>query len=158
MIEQVLSPLLVGADPRYRRSLWEEMRKCVDVARGKSSAGMVDIGAVDVALWDLYGKLTGEPVWRLLGGYRDRVAVYGALDAMTGGIVNSFVVSAAPGMPASFLTGVVDQVDMAFGTAVVSGVTVDYTALLGNGIAPTVGQTVSFTGWVYGARGLIAEL
>ena len=87
----------------------------------------------------------------------DRVAVYGALDAMTGGIVNSFVVSAAPGMPASFLTGVVDQVDMAFGTAVVSGVTVDYTALLGNGIAPTVGQTVSFTGWVYGARGLIAD-
>ncbi|MCW2306498.1 mandelate racemase/muconate lactonizing enzyme family protein [Rhodobium gokarnense] len=31
---------------------------------------------LDLALWDLYGKITGEPVWRLLGGRADRVRLY----------------------------------------------------------------------------------
>jgi len=50
----------------------------------------------------------------------------------------------------------VDEVNLAIGTAVVSGVTVDYTGLLGNGIAPNVGQTISVSGYVYGGVGLIA--
>ena len=29
-----------------------------------------------MALWDLYGKACGQPVWRLLGGYRDAVPAY----------------------------------------------------------------------------------
>jgi L-alanine-DL-glutamate epimerase-like enolase superfamily enzyme len=37
---------------------------------------MATIGAIDIALWDLYGRSCGEPVWRLLGGFRDRVQVY----------------------------------------------------------------------------------
>ena len=37
---------------------------------------MSHIGALDVALWDLYGKVCGQPVWRMLGGYRDRVPAY----------------------------------------------------------------------------------
>ena len=44
--------------------------------RGPGMAAMASIGAVDVALWDLYGKPCGEPVWGLLGGHRDRVTVY----------------------------------------------------------------------------------
>nr|WP_244669042.1 mandelate racemase/muconate lactonizing enzyme family protein [Rhodobium orientis] len=31
---------------------------------------------LDLALWDLFGKITGEPVWRLLGGRADRVRLY----------------------------------------------------------------------------------
>src|SRR3546814_12963573 len=31
---------------------------------------------LDLALWDLTGKITGEPVWRLLGGRSDRVRAY----------------------------------------------------------------------------------
>ena len=37
---------------------------------------MTTIGALDVALWDLYGKVCGEPVWRLLGGMHNRVQAY----------------------------------------------------------------------------------
>ena len=40
--------------------------------------------------------------------------------------------------------------NLAFGRAVVSGVTVDYNALLSNGRAPSVGDTVSVTGRAYG--------
>ena len=34
------------------------------------------IGAVDVALWDLGGKIANLPVYKLMGGYRDKVLAY----------------------------------------------------------------------------------
>jgi L-alanine-DL-glutamate epimerase-like enolase superfamily enzyme len=37
---------------------------------------MASIGAIDVALWYIYGRSCGEPVWRMLGGFRDSVDVY----------------------------------------------------------------------------------
>ena len=37
---------------------------------------MPSIGALDIALWDLYGKICGQPVWRLLGGYTETVPAY----------------------------------------------------------------------------------
>ena len=36
------------------------------------------IGAIDVALWDIAGKVAGLPIHRLLGSYRDRVPAYAA--------------------------------------------------------------------------------
>jgi hypothetical protein len=51
---------------------------------------------------------------------------------------------------ASYLRGVVDQVDLAYGVAIVSGMAVDYNAVLSNGRAPSVGDTVGVTGRSYG--------
>jgi L-alanine-DL-glutamate epimerase-like enolase superfamily enzyme len=39
---------------------------------------LMAISKVDIAIWDLMGKALGQPVWRLLGGARDRVRAYGA--------------------------------------------------------------------------------
>ena len=56
------------------------------------------------------------------------------------------------------LTGFVDSVDYSMGIAVVSGKSVDYTALLSNGSAPNVGDMVSVTGRDYGDYGtLVAD-
>jgi hypothetical protein len=84
------------------------------------------------------------------------VAVYGSIDADTGGILDAqvFAVSASFG-GASYLRGIVDEVDLAGGLAVVSGMTVDYSALLSNGSAPEVGDEVSVTGWSYGDASLL---
>ena len=88
------------------------------------------------------------------------VAVYGSFDFDNGSIVNASLVdagSAGPGSP-SLLTGFVDSVDLARGFALVSGKTVDYTALLANGSAPGVGDMVSITGRDYGDNGsLVAD-
>ena len=76
LIEEELAPLLVGQDPRRIAKLWEDMYEVAWRFRGPGRSAMGSIGALDIALWDLYGKSIGEPVWRLLGGYRDRVPVY----------------------------------------------------------------------------------
>ena len=44
--------------------------------RGPGRSAMTTLGALDVALWDLYGKSCNEPVWRLLGGCRNSVQAY----------------------------------------------------------------------------------
>ncbi len=65
-----LKPLLLGQDPlereRLYHRLWQRHRYVTLRA----------IGAVDVALWDLAGKVTGLPIHRLLGSYRASVPAY----------------------------------------------------------------------------------
>jgi hypothetical protein len=85
------------------------------------------------------------------------VAVFGSVDNELGGIVNATVVRVAAG-ERSFLRGMVDEVNASVGTAVISGVSVDYNALLSNGSAPRVGDVVSVIGRAYRGIGvLVAE-
>ena len=52
--------------------------KLLRLGGGGSPAGLVTraTSAIDVALWDIKGKALGQPVYKLLGGYRDRVPTY----------------------------------------------------------------------------------
>ena len=68
----------------------------------------------------------------------------------TGGIVGAQVIPVSAGGGASYLRGIVDEVNLAFGLAVVSGVTVDYNAMLSGGGAPRVGDEVGVVGRSYG--------
>ena len=75
VIEQELRPHIVGEDPRDIERLWETMhQRAYKHARG--GLLVAAISGIDIALWDLRGKLAGMPVWRLLGGYRRRVPAY----------------------------------------------------------------------------------
>jgi D-galactarolactone cycloisomerase len=71
-----LAPLVTGSDPLREGQTWSRMRsRSLDYAR--SGVLAASLSAVDVALWDLKGKLLGVPVSVLLGGARrDRVKVY----------------------------------------------------------------------------------
>ncbi len=59
-IEHFLKPLLIGADPLAHLAVLERLKKIRACAASKN--------LVDIALWDLRGKILGQPVWRLLGG------------------------------------------------------------------------------------------
>jgi L-alanine-DL-glutamate epimerase-like enolase superfamily enzyme len=75
VIEGELREHLVGEDPRDIERLWEHMhQRAYKHARG--GIVVAAMSGVDIALWDLRGKLAGMPVWRLLGGYRGRVPAY----------------------------------------------------------------------------------
>ena len=87
-------------------------------------------------------------------GIGDTVAVYGSVDFATGSIVGATVVPVV-NRGVSYLRGLVDQVDSGTGRAVVSGVTVDYTALLSSGVAPSVGDEVAVMGRSYKELGLL---
>jgi L-alanine-DL-glutamate epimerase-like enolase superfamily enzyme len=71
-----LKRLLVGEDPRDINRLYDRMVK-KSVTPGRRGAFMHVISGIEIALWDILGKATGQPVHRLLGGKRrDQVAVY----------------------------------------------------------------------------------
>ena len=59
-----LKPLVLGQDPLERERLWQALWQ-----RNRSTT-IRAIGAVDVALWDIAGKVAGLPIHRLLGSYR----------------------------------------------------------------------------------------
>ena len=70
-----LAELLIGADPRGVRGLWQRMNDALFKAGAVGVAGAA-MSSLDVALWDLKGKLAGEPLWRLLGASEPRVRAY----------------------------------------------------------------------------------
>jgi len=77
-----LSAVLVGADPSDPVELWQRMYESTDYV-GRRGLAMHAIGGVDLALWDLRGKIEGKPVHELLGGARrDRLPAYGTIYPM----------------------------------------------------------------------------
>ncbi|MBI2455834.1 MAG: mandelate racemase/muconate lactonizing enzyme family protein [candidate division NC10 bacterium] len=75
VIEGELREHLVGEDPREIERLWEQMhQRAYKHARG--GLLIAAMSGIDIALWDLRGKMSGMPLWRLLGGYRRRVPAY----------------------------------------------------------------------------------
>lgn len=77
IIEQLLSPVLIGRNPLDGNVLWNVMYDLMRV-RGYYGGFMLDaISACDVALWDLRGKILNQPVYQLLGGaYRESIPCY----------------------------------------------------------------------------------
>jgi len=76
VIDLYLKPLLIGENPWDVERLWQHMYRKT-MAYGRKGIGMVAISAVDIALWDLLGKASKQPVYRLLGGRtKARIPVY----------------------------------------------------------------------------------
>lgn len=76
-VEGPLRDAVVGEDPFTVARLWDQMmggwRK--PWTRGEVVASL---SGVDTAIWDVIGKALNQPLYRLLGGYRDVVPVYAA--------------------------------------------------------------------------------
>jgi L-alanine-DL-glutamate epimerase-like enolase superfamily enzyme len=65
---------LIGSDPMENRQIWEIISRFDRHAR--SGVMMMAISAVDIALWDLKGKILGLPVYKILGGGRNSIRPY----------------------------------------------------------------------------------
>jgi D-galactarolactone cycloisomerase len=70
-----LTPFVLGYDPRETERHWNRLH---GISRwyGRKGAAVSAIGGIDQAMWDLRGKVEGQPVWRLLGGTSGRVPAY----------------------------------------------------------------------------------
>lgn len=74
-LDDLLSYHVLGQDPRDIHRLWDRMYTQT-VRAGRRGNLIHALGAMDIALWDHLGKLTGQPLHKLLGGYRDEVPCY----------------------------------------------------------------------------------
>lgn len=75
----LLRPLLIGERADEPARVSEKLRQHT-FWQGRGGAVEHAISGIDIALWDLFGKITNQPVARLLGGvYRDRIKPYGSL-------------------------------------------------------------------------------
>jgi L-alanine-DL-glutamate epimerase-like enolase superfamily enzyme len=62
-----LAAVLLGRDPMAIDRLWADMFLAISYS-GWAGAEMRALSAVDIALWDLFGKAMGQPIYQLLGG------------------------------------------------------------------------------------------
>ncbi len=75
-----LKSILVGKDPSDVEALWDEMYDATSYY-GRRGAVIHAISAVDIALWDLRGKVRNKPLSEILGAkkQRDRILAYGTV-------------------------------------------------------------------------------
>ena len=77
IVEKVIQPMVTGMDPLDREVIWHQVYNLLR-DHGQKGMAMQALSGVDIALWDLAGKITGLPLHKLIGGrHRDRVEVYG---------------------------------------------------------------------------------
>src|SRR5919108_1848287 len=70
-----LGALTIGEDPLRLEAIIAKLRAA---AGGSGPGGMftLALAAIDIALWDIRGKALDQPLWKLLGGARERVPTY----------------------------------------------------------------------------------
>ena len=75
LISRNMAPKLIGRDPLETEAIWQEF---FHYLRGIGRKGLMfcALSAIDIALWDLKGKIVGLPIYKLLGGNRTTVPVY----------------------------------------------------------------------------------
>src|ERR1700744_792016 len=79
MIDRDIAPGLMGADPLDHAVLHDRLTHRL-VKLGPEGALSGALAAIDIALWDLKGKLLGQPVYKLLGGaWRTALPFYASI-------------------------------------------------------------------------------
>ena len=76
IIRHHFARFLIGEDARNINRIWDQMYRA-SLPYGRKGVTIMAISAVDLALWDLVGKVRGEPVYNLIGGLsRDEITFY----------------------------------------------------------------------------------
>ncbi|MDY0883583.1 mandelate racemase/muconate lactonizing enzyme family protein [Dongia soli] len=75
VLEKQLQPLIVGQDPCCPEFLWEKIYQ-ETYYHGRKGILLSCLSGIDIALWDILGKVAGQPLWRLLGGFARPIKAY----------------------------------------------------------------------------------
>jgi galactonate dehydratase len=76
LVEEFAPRFLLGKDPLAIESVWRSIFEQTNFA-GFAGAEMRAMSAIDIALWDILGQKTSQPIWQLLGGsFTKRIPVY----------------------------------------------------------------------------------
>ncbi|GAB6983896.1 mandelate racemase/muconate lactonizing enzyme family protein [Nocardioides pyridinolyticus] len=75
LVNGQLGPMITGRDPRDLAALWHDMMRATHMW-GRRGVETYALSGIDMALWDLLGKITEQPVHRLLGTYKPSARAY----------------------------------------------------------------------------------
>lgn len=78
LVEEMLAPLLIGQNALDHERLYAHARRQLGEQVGWAGLAARGYAAVDLALWDLKGRISGLPVHRLLGGAKESVPCFAA--------------------------------------------------------------------------------
>lgn len=77
IVENVIQPLVLGSDPLDRDVIWHRVYNLLR-DHGQKGMSMQSLSGVDIALWDIAGKVAGLALHKMIGGaHRTRVKAYG---------------------------------------------------------------------------------
>ena len=77
IVEKVIQPMILGDDPLDRDVIWHKVYNLLR-DHGQKGMSMQALSGVDIALWDVVGKVAGLPLHKLIGGaHRKQVRAYG---------------------------------------------------------------------------------
>ena len=76
IIAKGLGSLIIGHDPFDTEGIWAKLNHQQVVTHGLGAGSVIGLSGIDNALWDLKGKILGQPIYRLMGGTRKRIRAY----------------------------------------------------------------------------------
>ncbi len=77
IVEKVIQPMILGDDPLDRDVIWHKVYNLLR-DHGQKGMSMQALSGVDIALWDIAGKVAGLPLHKLIGGaHHKQVKAYG---------------------------------------------------------------------------------
>ena len=77
IVEKVIQPMVLGMDPMDRDVIWHKVYNLLR-DHGQKGMSMQSLSGVDIALWDIAGKVAKLPLHKLIGGaHRSEVSCYG---------------------------------------------------------------------------------
>lgn len=76
VVNHSMAPQVVGQDVFDAAGIWERVYRHQIVTHGLGAGSTIAFSGIDIALWDLRGKLLEQPVYRLLGGRNKSIRAY----------------------------------------------------------------------------------
>ena len=69
---------VVGKDALANEDIWNDMFRQIR-SSGRKGAALLGMSAIDIAIWDLRGKILGQPIYKLLGGTNRKILCYASV-------------------------------------------------------------------------------
>jgi L-alanine-DL-glutamate epimerase-like enolase superfamily enzyme len=76
LINKTLAPLIQGMDACDVVGVWERVHRMQLASHGLGAGAALALSGIDMALWDIRGKVANMPLYRLLGGTKKRIRAY----------------------------------------------------------------------------------
>lgn len=77
-IQKNLVEEVIGKDPLANEDIWNDMFRQIR-SSGRKGAALLAMSAIDIAIWDLRGKILGQPIYKLLGGSNRKIPCYASV-------------------------------------------------------------------------------